>query len=71
MARYNTIGLFTGIKMNVGTGSGNAADNRGTDAEYAYNDYVDVRLFSVVNFDNVSVKIPTETTYLYRVYAAV
>lgn len=53
MARYNTIGLFTG----------------------AYNetvaDYVDVHLFSVVNMDNVSVKIPTETTYLYRVYAAV
>lgn len=69
MARYNTIGLFTGVKTNVGTGSGNAADNR-TSPE-TYEDYVDVRLFSVVNMDNVSVKIPSETTYLYRIYAAV
>ena len=69
MARYNTIGLFTGVKTNVGGGSGNAADNRSTPVDYE--DYVDVRLFSVVNMDNVSVKIPSETTYLYRIFAAV
>lgn len=56
MARYNTIGLFSGVKKTISEG---------------YNDYVNVRLFSVVNIDNVSVKIPTECTYLYRVYAAV
>ena len=69
MARYNSIGLFTGVKTNVGAGRGNAADNRTSPQDY--NDYVDVRLFSVVNMDNVSVKIPSETTYLYRIYAAV
>lgn len=56
MARYNTIGLFSGTKKEISEG---------------YSDYVNVRLFSVVNLDNVSVKIPTECTYLYRVYAAV
>lgn len=56
MARYNTIGLFSGVKKVIQEG---------------YSDYVNVRLFSVVNIDNVSVKIPTECTYLYRVYAAV
>lgn len=68
MARYNTIGLFTGVKTTL-TGTGNAADNRVNPETYS--DYVDVRLFSVVNMDNVSVKIPSETTYLYRIYAAV
>lgn len=56
MARYNTIGLFTGAKTKISTD---------------YYDYVGVRLFSVVNMDNVSVKIPTECTYLYRIYAAI
>ena len=57
LARYNSIGLFSGVKKeNITSG---------------YNDYVGVRLFSVVNIDNVSVKLPTETTYLYRIYAAV
>ena len=58
MARYNTIGLFSGVKRQI-------------DAASNYWDYCNVRLFSVVNMDNVSVKIPTECTYLYRVYAAV
>lgn len=56
-ARYNTIGLFSGIKKeNITSG---------------YHDYIGVRLFSVVNIDNVSVKLPTTVTYLYRVYASV
>lgn len=56
MARYNSIGLFTGYKQQI------SAD---------YTDYVGVNLFSVVNLDNVSVKIPTECTYLYRIYSAI
>lgn len=55
-ARYNQIGLFTGVKKKI--------------TDYYY-DYVGVRLFSVVNFDNVSVKEPSSTTYVYRIYAAV
>ena len=55
-ARFNSIGLFTGVKKLI--------DND-------YYDYVGVRLFSVVNMDNVSVKMNTESTYMYRIYAAV
>ena len=55
-ARYNQIGLFSGVKKQI---------------EPYYWDYVGVRLFSVVNFDNVSVKEPSSTTYAYRIYAAV
>ena len=56
MARYNSIGLFTGIKRQIAPG---------------YTDYVGVRLFSVVNFSNVPLDLPSEATYLYRVYAAI
>lgn len=56
MARYNSIGLYTGQKVSVGGG------------EY---DYVNVRLFSVVSFDNVSVKDKRESQYVYRVYSLV
>lgn len=55
-ARFNQIGLFSGTKVEIGTG---------------YYDYVNVRLFSVVNFDNVSVKEASNNVYLYRIYAAV
>ena len=55
-ARYNSIGLFTGIKKEI---------------EPGYIDYVGVRLFSVVNFNNIPLDLPTSATYLYRVYAAV
>lgn len=57
MARYNTIGLFSGVKQLV-------------DASGRY-DYVGLRLFSVVTLDNVSVKLPTECSYIYRIYSAV
>ena len=56
MARYNSIGLFTGVKREIAPG---------------YIDYVGVRLFSVVNFNNIPLDLPTSSTYLYRVYAAV
>jgi hypothetical protein len=55
-ARFNQIGLFSGVKKQI---------------QSDYYDYVGVRLFSVVNFDNVSVKEPTNNVYLYRIYAAV
>lgn len=55
-ARFNQIGLFTGTKKQI-------TEN--------YYDYVGVRLFSVVNFDNISVKEPTTNTFVYRIYAAV
>lgn len=62
-ARFNQIGLFTGVKKLINpTG--------GTDGN-SYYDYVGVRLFSVVNFDNVSVKEASNNVYLYRIYAAV
>ena len=56
IARYNSIGLFTGTKREITPG---------------YVDYVGVRLFSVVNFNNVPLDLPSTATYLYRVYAAV
>lgn len=55
-ARFNQIGLFTGVKKQI-------EDN--------YFDYVGVRLFSVVNFNNVSVQEPSTNVYLYRIYSAV
>lgn len=57
-ARYNSIGLFTGVKRVIDQGAG-------------YTDYAGVRLFSVVNFNNIPLDLPTSATYLYRVYAAV
>lgn len=56
MARYNTIGLFTGQKVLISTG---------------YYDYVNVRLFSTVNFNNRSVSLASESSYTYRVYSLV
>lgn len=56
MARYNSVGLFIGKKVQISAN---------------YYDYVNVRLFSVVNLENDSVKRRKEVTYLYRVYAAV
>lgn len=55
MARYNSIGLFTGQKVAVAGGT----------------DYVNVRLFSVVNFENKAVKERQESQYIYRVYSLV
>jgi hypothetical protein len=55
-ARFNQIGLFTGVKKQI---------------DGSYYDYVGVRLFSVVNFNNVSVQEPSTNVYLYRIYSAV
>lgn len=63
-ARFNQIGLFTGVKKLI-SGSADSVDGN------SYYDYVGVRLFSVVNFDNVSVKEASNNVYLYRIYAAV
>lgn len=56
MARYNSLGLFTGQKVDVGDGT---------------YDYVNVRLFSVTNFENRSVAVKTESLFYYRVYSLV
>lgn len=60
MARYNTLGLVTGQKVNIAA-SGEPEDM----------DYVNVRLFSYLNFENKSVKEKTSATYKYRVYSLV
>jgi hypothetical protein len=57
-AKFNQIGLFTGVKKEV-----DPANHRF--------DYVGVRLFSVVNFNNVSLQEPSTNVYLYRIYSAV
>jgi|SRR5574343_223192 hypothetical protein len=56
MARYNSIGLFTGQKVQISTG---------------YYDYANVRLFSTVNINNRSVSLASESSYTYRVYSLV
>lgn len=56
MARYNTLGLFTGQKVDIGSG--------------VY-DYVNVRLFSVLSFDNKSVREKNSAIYKYMVYSLV
>lgn len=58
MARYNAIGLYTGQKVLVDSGS-------------QYYDYVNVRLFSTVHIDNESVKERKVSTYAYRIYSAI
>lgn len=58
MARYNSIGLFIGQKVLI-------------DADTNYYDYINVRLFSVVNINNDSVVDRKQIEYLYRIYAAV
>lgn len=56
MARYNSIGLYTGEKILL------------PDGTY---DYVNVRLFSVVNINNEPLDQRKEITYYYRIYAMV
>ena len=55
-ARYNSIGLYIGEKVELEDGSF---------------DYVNVRLFSYLNIDNKSVKIKTASQYVYRILSLV
>ena len=55
-ARYNSIGLYIGEKVTLSDGSV---------------DYINVRLFSYLNFDNKSVTIKTASQYVYRILALV
>ena len=55
-ARYNSIGLYIGEKVELEDGTF---------------DYVNVRLFSYLNIDNKSVKIKTASQYVYRILALV
>ena len=56
MARYNSVGLYTGEKVLLSNGT---------------YDYVNVRLFSVVNLNNEPLDERKEITYYYRIYAMV
>jgi hypothetical protein len=59
VARYNTMGLYSGQKVEVPTaGSG----------EW---DYVNVRLMCYLNFNNRAVTTRTESTFIYRLYSLV
>lgn len=55
-ARYNSIGLFIGEKVQLEDGS---------------YEYVNIRLFSYLNIDNKSVKIKTASQYVYRILSLV
>ena len=55
-ARYNSIGLYVGEKVQLEDGSF---------------DYINVRLFSYLNIDNKSVKIKTASQYVYRILSLV
>ena len=59
--KYNTLGLFTGKLANVGT------DDEGNPMY----DYVDVRLFSAITFDNKSLRTTSSGVYKYRIYGIV
>ena len=54
-ARFNSIGLFIGQKTTIGS----------------YQDYVNVRLFSVVNINNEALAERKTITYYYRVYTMI
>ena len=56
MARYNTLGIYTGNKITLPDG--------GTD-------YVNVRLFAYTNFNNRDLSQKTEAIYTYRIYSLV
>lgn len=55
-AHFNSIGLFTGNKVQQDDGS---------------YEYEDVRLFSYLNIDTKSVRVKTDATYRYRIFAIV
>ena len=55
-AKFNTLGLFTGQKVQVSTG--------------VY-EYVNVRLFSAITFNNVETTKTSKSSYVYRIYAAI
>jgi hypothetical protein len=56
MARYNTIGLYTGQKVTLGDNSV---------------DYVNVRLFSYINMNNKPLTDKTTSEYSYRLFSLV
>ena len=55
-ARYNSIGLYLGQKVQLDDGS---------------YDYINVRLFSYLNIDNKSVRLKTASQYVYRILSLV
>ena len=72
-ARFNTLGLFSACLMQPNYElAQNLSDGHNTTHLSAdgYREAYNTRLFSVVNFDNVSLREQTQVTYLYRVYAS-
>ncbi len=69
-ARYNTIGLFTSslIKPDY-TKSKISSDYSALQGEN-YTEAYNTRLFSVVNFENDSLKLRKDITYVYRIYSS-
>lgn len=55
--RFNSLGLFSGVPRRV-------------EQNKEYYEFYNVRLFSVVNFENIAKRLKTENTFVYRVYTA-
>ena len=60
-ARYNTIGFYTG----------NRILDAYTEGENVYDEFKNVRLYSVINFNNRDVSLKNRATYIYRIYSLV
>ena len=72
-ARFNTIGLFSASLMTPNYElAQNLSDGHSTAHLSAdgYKEAYNTRLFSVVTFDNVSLREQKQSTYIYRVYAS-
>ena len=72
-ARYNSIGLFTASLMTPNYTSGvnlASGDSTGHLSADNYREAFNTRLFSVVNFENDSLKQKKEITYVYRIYSS-
>ena len=60
-ARYNTIGFYTGDRIRDAYSSG----------QNKYDEFANVRLYSVINFTNRDVSLKNRATYIYRIYSLV
>ena len=72
-ARFNTIGLFSACMMtpNYDLAANLSAGHNTTHLSAdGYKEAYNTRLFSVVTFDNVSLREKKQSTYIYRVYAS-
>lgn len=70
MARFNTLGLYSASLINPDYESSQISDDYMSLSADDYKEAYNTRLFSVVNIDNVSLKMRNELTYAYRIYAS-